>query len=327
MDVALMRRIVDVTAAGKIPDVAVQAARRWEGNALAHVRSSANHVFRFERAGQPAFLRLSTAHAHTLPRLEAELAFVRHVAGCGVASAQPLSSVHGRLIEELMAEDGDYVAVAFAGLPGAQLEVDELDEAQCRAWGATLARLHEAAQSFPPHPSRPTWLDELRQARADLPPEEHAAAAVLDAGIAWLHAMQVPPQEYGLLHGDFELDNLVWDGHRWQVLDFDGAAYGWYGVDIAIALQDVMSPDDAESQSHRAWFEAGYAAVRALPPGVWDALPRILALVTAAKVAGLQRAYRNVELSPGGSAPEWLVKMHARHERWLAAKRAALHWP
>jgi Ser/Thr protein kinase RdoA (MazF antagonist) len=148
---------------------------------------------------------------------------------------------------------------------------------------------------------------------------------VLDAGIAWLRAMQPPPRDYGLLHGDFELDNLVWDGRRWQALDFDGATYGWCGVDIAIALQDVASMADERREAHLNSFRAGYAQVRPLPDGAWEAMPRILALVTAAKISLLRRAYRDV--LPDADSPAWLVKMRAYHERWLAAKRETLDWP
>jgi Ser/Thr protein kinase RdoA (MazF antagonist) len=89
------------------------------------------------------------------------------------------------LIEEVTEEGERYYAVVFAGLPGTQLEVDELDEAKYRAWGRALGMLHRAAQTFPPHPARPRWYDEIRAALRGLPPDETVVAHVLASGLAW----------------------------------------------------------------------------------------------------------------------------------------------
>jgi Ser/Thr protein kinase RdoA (MazF antagonist) len=59
---------------------------------------------------------------------------------------------------------------------------------------------------------------------------------------------------YGLIHGDFELDSLIWDGERAQALDFDAAVYAWYAADIAIALQDVWAEAGAKRARRLAWF-------------------------------------------------------------------------
>jgi Ser/Thr protein kinase RdoA (MazF antagonist) len=325
MDIEVMRQIVDVIESGALPDVATLAMSRWDGHALSYVRSSANYVFRFLRGERPCFLRLSPAAERTVPQMEAELAFVRHVAAHGVAVARPLPSRRGVLIETLKADRQPYHVVAFVGLQGDEFEAEELDAAQMRAWGATLARLHMASQTFPPQPARSPWQHELRAAREALPPNERAAMQVLDAGIAWLDTLMVSPGEYGLLHGDFELDNLVWDGRQWQALDFDGAVYSWHAVDIAIALQDVWARTDAGRTEAIESFYAGYTAVRPLPAGLREATSRILALVTAAKMGQLHRAYANTRIDE--RSPEWLVTMYGRHKRWLAAKRESLRWP
>ena len=155
MDVQVMRAVVDVLERDALPDIVSEAVARWDGADLRYVRSSANHVFRFRRAGETCFLRLTPASERSREAIQAELAFVELVAGQGVLVAHPLPSLTGSVIEEVAGVGGRYYAVAFVGLQGEQFEADEMDEGMYRAWGQTLARIHQASQSFPSHAARP----------------------------------------------------------------------------------------------------------------------------------------------------------------------------
>jgi Ser/Thr protein kinase RdoA (MazF antagonist) len=330
MDVEIMRHIVDEVEQGTLPAVAQDAARRWCGtgskgcvDSLVYVRSSANHVFRFLDEGKPRFLRLAHDTERRRAAIEAELDFIQHAAGAGLPVARPLPSARGALIEEVGGKGQRYYAVVFAGLPGRELELDELDEARFRAWGRALALLHDASQTFSPHPARPRWRDEIRDALRTLPPEETSVARVMTLGLAWLDTLAPDAWEYGLLHGDFELDNLIWEGEQVQVLDFDGASYGWYAVDLAAALQDVWLGDSTLRERRVTWFTEGYAAVRPLPSGLLRAMPRLLTLLQALKIAQVLQAYAT---TTDEDSPAWLAEMRTRHQRWLDARRAALVW-
>src|SRR5579859_140004 len=330
MDVQIMRHIVDEVELGALPDVVQAAALRWCGqeevSSLSYVRSSANHLFRFLHEGHTRYLRLAHAAERRPSAIAAELDFVHHVARTGLAVARPVASANGRLIEDVSSRGQHYWAVVFEGLPGRQLECDELDEAGYRAWGRALALAHRASQTFPPHPARPDWRDALRAALRTLPAEETPVAQILASGLRWLDTLALQDRDYGLIHGDFELDNLIWDGERVQVLDFDDAAYAWYAVDFAAALQDVWLVDDTSSALREAritWFSEGYATLRPLPDGLRAAMPRLLTLLLALKVARLLRAYATT--SDAGS-PAWLAQMWTAHQQWLKVKRAALIW-
>jgi Ser/Thr protein kinase RdoA (MazF antagonist) len=329
MNVRWMRQLVDVVESGALPNAAREAVRRWGGADLVYGRSSANFIFRFSDGDQTRYLRLTPAAERSRAEVEAELAFIQHVGDAGLAVALPLPSRVGALIEEIerSAEiEGGFHAVVFVGLDGREYELDDLDGPHCREWGRTLARLHDASQTFPSHPARATWLATLHAARASLPATEDAAARVLKAGAAWLESLNTPPEEYGLLHGDFELDNLIWDmREQAQVLDFDSAIYAPYAVDIALALHDAWELETAQRDAVIAAFCAGYGEARALPAGVPDALPRLATLIRALKFAQVMAAYA----LPAGVAadpadPPWLAAMRARHQRWLDQQRAAL---
>jgi Ser/Thr protein kinase RdoA (MazF antagonist) len=320
MNVQTMRRVVDDVEAGLVPRVAVAAAARWNGRDPAHVRSSANHVYRFMRNGSAHYLRLTPGSERGHDAIRAELDFVLHAARAGLAVALPVpSKAHAALVEAVEDDGQRCHAVVFEALSGRQYDLGELDEPMVRAWGRTLAQLHRASETFSAGAGRPEWLDEIRDARESVPADETAVAAVLESGLAWLAAL--PRHEHGLLHGDFELDNLFWDGGRVRVLDFDAAAHGWYAVDVAIALGDVWREGGADRDDRLAWFFAGYSGVRPLPAGARAVLPRLVQLSSALKAARLLRAYATTDAA---SSPAWVAATRARHRRWLSATRAEL---
>ncbi|HEV8190771.1 MAG TPA: phosphotransferase [Ktedonobacterales bacterium] len=324
MDVHRMRHIVDVAATGALPDVAHHAMRRWEGSSLAYVRSSANHVFRITLDGRPCYLRLT----HTLERsreaIVAELDFVQHVSHAGVLVALPLPSAASSLIEEVEADGERYYAVVFEGLTGNEYDPEELDAAHYRTWGRMLARVHQASRAFPPTTARPTWQDVIRATRDALPAEERSLAQRLDTGLAWLQGLSLQPNDTGLLHGDCELDNLVWAEGRCQVLDFESAMYAPYTVDIAITLEDVWQTQDDRREHWIAAFCDGYREVSPLPIGFPDMSEPIRSLLLATKLARLMLAYRAYPRPVDAEHPSWLANMQARHSQWIATKRASL---
>jgi Ser/Thr protein kinase RdoA (MazF antagonist) len=319
MNVQTMRLIVDVLHTGAMPGAAQEAMRLWNGESLAYVRSSANHIFRFSQNGRPRYLRLSHGTERQRAFLRAELEFVQQVASAGLAVARPLPSVNGRLIEEVKDDGQLYYAVVFEGLEGEQLELDDLNETMYRVWGRTLGLMHRASKAFPIHPERHRWQDELRSALDTLPADEIEVRMVIESGLAWLDTL--PVEDYGLIHGDFELDNLIWDGRQFQILDFDGAVYSWYGVDIATALQDVWREGGAEREKRQRWFLEGYGEVASVPNHIHAMIPHCLNLLTAFKVAGLLRAYATT--TEDGST-DWLMDMKRYHQKWLTARRAML---
>lgn len=327
MDVREMRRIVDVVTAGVIPEPAQDAAARWRGDSIVHVRSSINHIFRLRLPDKRiGYLRLTPVAQRSQAALASEIVFIEQAATAGMAVACPIRPAAGVAIEAIGDAAHGYHAVVFEELTGQQLAIDLVNEAHMRAWGRSLARLHQVSQTLAPQPARPSWESEVHDACASLPAEETAVARILDATLAWLRTLPVDGEEYGLIHGDAELDNIIWDGARPQLLDFDSCVYAPYALDITIALQDVWRAGDSERDTRIEWFSQGYSEIRPLPPTLREDMPRMQRALGAFKIARLHHAYAHDRLdSPTDpSDPVWLATMRTRHLTWLANQRAAL---
>ena len=194
MNVQRMRSIVDAVVAGEMPPVAQDAAERWQAVSLVHVRSSANHVFRLTMPdGNTRYLRLTPAAERSRDSLQAEVEFIQHVARAGVPVAQPLPSKAGALIEEIDESEGRsnpqrYYAVVFAGLPGLQLDHEELDEPHFRAWGRVLAQLttHPRRSRSILHDSH-CWTKSVRPAPTFQPEKTTSSMSSKRAQSGWRH--------------------------------------------------------------------------------------------------------------------------------------------
>ena len=88
---------------------------------------------------------------------------------------------------------------------------------------------------------------------------ERARASVHDA----LTAYGRSPRRYGLIHADFNLDNMLLDGDRVIPLDFDDCGFGWHLFDLATVWTIYHGSDVAEAI--RAGVVEGYRGARDLP--------------------------------------------------------------
>lgn len=84
------------------------------------------------------------------------------------------------------------------------------------------------------------------------------------------------PQRFGLVHCDMRLANLLVDGDRLTVIDFDDCGLCWFGWDFATAVSFIE--DDARIQEFcHAWVD-GYRTVRAFSADDEAILPVLVML-------------------------------------------------
>jgi hypothetical protein len=176
-------------------------ARLWDCADATFIRSSASHVFVAEggMAGRRVILRMrpqSQPDAATVLRRSAWTAAALKEAGATVAG--PVPSQGGKVVEHV---DG-YLVTALEAVEGEVRDSDDLDEQSAWTWGRLLADLHACGQ--------------VAAAQANAAPCSGNTRATEGQAV-----LPRTPDVYGLLHGDPEIDNLVWTGAQAAFVDFD----------------------------------------------------------------------------------------------------------
>jgi Ser/Thr protein kinase RdoA (MazF antagonist) len=297
--------------------VADAAADRWgyRPGVATWVRSSATHVFRVPgpeaataTATAGAYLRFIPARCRTRGQLAAVAGLLSRLADRGLAVVRPVPSARGQLVETVETALGPVHAMVVTAAPGESIEVDALTGERATAWGAALARLHRDGTGTGAE-ELPDWFVELGR------PELFGAdAALVDAVAevaAALQALPRDPSRYGLVHGDFELDNLAWVDSSSVAYDFDEAGRSWFAADIAQAVRDLY-PLPAATPAVGAAFGAfvhGYRQVRPLPETELASLPLFAAAHSATWLARLPAV---LDAGEAAGDPAWLTRLRAK---------------
>jgi Ser/Thr protein kinase RdoA (MazF antagonist) len=266
-----------------------------EADDLELVSFSENITYRVvdRRDGVVYALRLHRPWYHTLDELISERAWIRALADAGVAVQAPMRTTDGQ----------EYASVTvpgtgeqrFAGLArwttGRRLaEVlrettdSGIAERHFAELGALTASLHNQAATWqPPAPftrhaldadgfmgMTPRWgpfwehrslSDAERRLMLDTRSRLHAALERLDRSSS----------VYTMIHADMHPGNVLVDGGRLTVIDFDDAAWGWHAYDIAVALVHQQSGTDLEAFERA--YVTGYRSVRPISNQVLASLP------------------------------------------------------
>ena len=229
----------------------------------------------------------------------------------GIPIAKPVRSSIGALIESLSTTEDPLRCAVFEALPGDHPDFDELTRDQFRQWGELLGRLHKATEGFTVR-GRSTWQDHLAMIEAHLPAHETAAHVALIRVKDQLSALPITPHNFGLIHFDFELDNLLWHEGSISIIDFDDAAFYWFAADIAFALRDLFHDDPAQVDfSHESLlaFLEGYRAEKELSDEEVQQIPVFLRLHN---LLLFTRLIRSLGPEVPADEPEWMTKLRAR---------------
>lgn len=265
---------------------------------LRFVHWSENVTFRAtdKRDGSPLVLRLHRPWYHDIAELRSEHQWTRALVQAGIAAPEPLLTPAGENFAQV-----DIVATGerrWAGLArwveGELLgdvvarETDSTANARHFAHlGAIMAAMHnQATRWIPPAGFQRHALD----ADGLMGPEpfwgpfwDHPIFSTDERDMLLglrdrLHAALTrygkPARTFSLIHADLHPRNVLIDGARAAVIDFDDAGFGWHQYDLAVAL--VTYQDHPNFNMFRDACIAGYRSVRAIPDADLALLPMFL---------------------------------------------------
>jgi Ser/Thr protein kinase RdoA (MazF antagonist) len=254
-----------------------------EPDALELVSLSENVTYRVvdRRDGVAYALRLHRPWYHTIDELISERVWIRALADAGIAVQAPMRTRDGQ----------EYASVTvpgtgerrFAGLARwttgrvlAEVLRETVDtriaERHFEQLGALTASIHDQAARWQPPAgftrhrldadgfmgSTPHWgpfWDHQSLSAAERRLMLDTRARLHEA----LARLEQQPSVYSVIHADMHPGNVLVDGDRLTVIDFDDAAWGWHVYDIAVALLHQQGPNLAAFEHA---YLAGYRSVR-----------------------------------------------------------------
>jgi Ser/Thr protein kinase RdoA (MazF antagonist) len=282
--------------------LALVALQHWNlaVASLAPIKVRENAVFRIDLAdGSKAVLRVHRSGYHSDAELDSEFVWMRALHAAGIEVPRVIRSRHGRDFEVIAtagSNDARQVDV-FEWIEGRQLGSVEsgigADGAaiaeQYHTIGAIAARMHNHTAGwrqpagFRRHAwdaaglvgEQPLWgrfweLAALTPAQTKLLTRARATIA------AELQDYGTKSDRYGLIHADLVPENLLIDGNRIQVIDFDDAGFGWHLFELATSLYFITG--DGIYPTAREALIRGYRSERELPDEALARLPLFLAV-------------------------------------------------
>lgn len=293
-------------------------------------RISSNAVYPFRQGGRLCFLRLCPAAERPLRNVESEIAVITWLRAQGFPAMEPVPMKNGQLSGLFTTPWGDFVVSCFAQVTGQSLENCAATPALIEGYGRCLGQLHSLLEHCPHGNNRQDHRGLLAQTVRRLA-QYSAPASVRDAAqqlMARLEQLPTSPAGYGLVHYDFEPDNVFCDAPSGQfsVIDFDDMIRCWYGLDVVRALDglsdvggDTDTPCTQLTGDPTALFLKGYRSIRSFPETEETVLPLMHKLVQLVEYANLLYVLDADVPKP----PEWMVQLRLRLEgklRWLESQ-------
>lgn len=217
-------------------------------------------------------LRVHRAGYHTRDEIISELDWIDalHAQGA-LVTAQPIRMQDGARLCQIELDGQRHWVSAFSFLPGDEPKVGAHLAARFEELGAINARLHAHAKGWvrPDGFTRKRWDFDLMFGANPIWGDWRAAnvsggdLAVLETleGVLRerLAAYGDGPDRFGLIHGDLRLANLLDDGKRLAVIDFDDCGFSWFAYDFAAAIS-FHETDPSVPHLQAAWLK-GYRTV------------------------------------------------------------------
>jgi Ser/Thr protein kinase RdoA (MazF antagonist) len=243
---------------------------------LLHMSENATFRARDPLSGRDVVFRVHRPAHHSLAEIASELSWLAALTGEAVVNTpKPALQTNGDLIADVDDAGTTRHVVAFKFLPGREPDQSTGLRGWFRELGILTAKLHSHSRSWKPprgFPRRkwnfettlganPLWGD-WRNA----PGLTYDGRQVMEETATLLRerlaAYGEEAENFGLIHADLRLANLLVDGEKLTVIDFDDCGFGWYLYDFAASISFLEHEPDVPELLD-AWIE-GYSTVAEL---------------------------------------------------------------
>lgn len=284
-----------------------------------YYRISSNAIYPFTCEGTTHLLRFAPKTEKLKSNILAELDFIKYLRDNQYGVLESVASKQGEELVEVRTPWGEYYASVFKRVSGVQINHTDFSDCIVFSHGKALGRLHHLSSQYTPGKIK-RWsysdvLDWIQNVLTDFPGE---SAALMETKLLRDYFASVPKTQmnYGLVHYDFEYDNVFYDdkSKSCNVIDFDDAMYHWYAMDIEQALDSLQDCIPSELFNHKKQcFLDGYLTEYSISNDVEAILP---ACRRFANLYGYVRILRSIE-DKWDHEPDWLSNLREKLSKGL----------
>lgn len=241
-----------------------------------------NQVFRVDRDGQSFALRLHRPGYRSDLELRSELEWMRALGAGGLSVPTPVASTNGQslhVIDGVQVDLLTWLSGKPAGQSGDPLKLSDRT-GFFHKLGREMARMHILADAWtlPKDFARCAWDCDGLVGEAPvwgrfwenptLSASDRSLFSTMRKAAGQELQKRAPLLDYGLIHADLVRENVMVDGDRLHLIDFDDSGFGFRLFDIAtVLLKNIDEPDYLALQ--KALIQ-GYRTLRAIDISALD---------------------------------------------------------
>ena len=296
-------------------------SERYLDEMLKHFRISSNAIYPFyaDDEAKVCYLRLSPTAEKTPFEVLSEIRFITWLLERGYPIMKPYPMKDGKLFDVISTQWGTYNVSCFEKVSGKTLEDTDGSLELARGYGRMRAELHNLSAEYPYSDERKSHTELIAEVKVQLEKNQAPGSVLSQCDIISdeLTALGKNEDNYGLIHYDFEPDNVLYDEESGQfgVIDPDDSMRCWYALDVvrAIDAMDDVVEEELEEQAVSAFIE-GYRSKRPLSEEQLASMPLMRRLVSLQEYATIL----HVLSEPTEEEPEWMTRIKEKLNRRAA---------
>jgi len=212
----------------------------FDKNTYHFISESTNQMYAFQKDGKWYIIRFSQKPAEHIHHTKAEMDWLYYLASNKINVSLPLANNSGELV--IIAEG--YIISAYEALTGQFWNKNDpnlWNDKVFYNWGKLTGDLHRLTKDYQ-SANDIDVRDEFdgRFSLADSVKSCPSVNKITEELIGVMMALPKDKDSYGLIHNDLHQWNFLINGDQINVFDFDDCLYGWFALDIGIALYHAL---------------------------------------------------------------------------------------
>ena len=212
----------------------------FDKSTLHFISESTNQIYMFKKDNRGYILRFSQCPAEHIHQIRAEMDWLYYLSKNNIGVSLPLKASSGELAVSTQDNGESWIITSFEMVGGTfwdKNDPNKWNEKIFFNWGKVMGDMHRLTKNYKPANENDTR--EIFNGRFSLGDSIKSCPSVNKITEELINEMMNLPKDkdsYGLIHNDMHPWNFYINGDKINVFDFDDSLYGWFALDIGIAL-------------------------------------------------------------------------------------------